>query len=61
MGILSEGDYDVTEGLVCSFPLKYKGNQNYEVVKGINLNDGKKARIKKCVEELESEASEIVV
>jgi malate dehydrogenase len=61
MGIVSEGDYDVTEGLVCSFPIKCKGNWNFEVVKGINLNDGKKERIKKCVEELESENNEIVV
>ena len=61
MGIVSEGDYDVTEGLVCSFPIKCKGNWNFEVVKGINLNDGKKERIKKCVEELKSENNEIVV
>ena len=61
MGVVSNGDYDVTKGLVCSFPLKCKGDWKYEVVKGINLNDGKKEKIKKCVEELESEASEIVV
>ena len=61
MGVVSNGDYDVTKELVCSFPLKCKGDWKYEVVKGINLNDGKKERIKKCVEELQSEANEIVV
>ena len=61
MGVVSNGDYDVDKGLVCSFPLKCKGNWKYEVVKGISLSDGKKEKIKKCVEELSSEASEIVV
>ena len=61
MGVVSDGDYDVTKGLVCSFPIKCKGGWNHEVIKGINLNEGKKEKIKKCVEELASEASEIVI
>ena len=61
MGIVSNGDYDVSKGLVCSFPIKCNGDWKYEVVTGIKLNDGKKEKIKKCVEELESEAKEIVV
>ena len=61
MGVVSDGDYDVTKGLVCSFPLKCKGNWQYEVVKGINLNNNKKETIKKCVEELQSEANDIVI
>ena len=61
MGIVSNGDYNVTKGLVCSFPLKCKGDWKFEVVDGINLNDGKKKRVKKCVEELESEANDIVI
>lgn len=61
MGIVSNGDYNVTKGLVCSFPLKCKGDWKFEVVDGINLNDGKKERVKKCVEELESEANDIVI
>ncbi len=61
MGVVSNGDYDVDKGLVCSFPLKCNGDWKYEVVKGISLSDGKKEKIKKCVEELSSEASEIVV
>jgi hypothetical protein len=46
---------------VSSFPIKCIGDWKYEVVKGIELNDGKKEKIKKCVEDLEGEASEIVV
>ena len=61
MGVVSDGDYDVTKGLVCSFPLKCKGNWQYEVVKEINLNNNKKETIKKCVEELQSEANDIVI
>ena len=61
MGVVSNGDYDVDKGLVYSFPLKCNGDWKYEVVKGISLSDGKKEKIKKCVEELSSEASEIVV
>ena len=61
MGIVSNGDYDVSKGLVCSFPIKCKGDWKYEVVTGIKLTDGKKEKIKKGVEELESEAKEIVV
>ena len=61
MGVVSEGDYDVTKGLVCSFPLKCKGNWKFEVVNGIDLNNNKKEYIKKCVEELQSESNEIVV
>ena len=61
MGVVSDGDYDVSKGLVSSFPIKCKGDWKYEVIKGINLNEGKKAKIKKCVEELECEANDIVI
>ena len=61
MGVVSVGDYDVNKDLICSFPLKCKGDWKYEIIKGIALNDGKKEKIKKCVEELQSEANEIVV
>ena len=61
MGIVSNGEYDISKGLVCSFPIKCKGDWKYEIVTGINLNAGKKEKIKKCVEELESEANDIVI
>ena len=61
MGVVSDGDYDIPKELVSSFPIKCKGNWNYEVIKGIELNDNKKEKIKKCVEDLQGEASEIVV
>ena len=61
MGVVSNGDYDIPNDLVSSFPIKCTGNWNYEIVKGIELNEGKKEKIKKCVKDLEGEASEIVV
>ena len=61
MGVVSNGDYDIPKELVSSFPIKCIGDWKYEVVKGIELDDGKKEKIKKCVEDLEGEASEIVV
>ena len=61
MGVVSEGDYDIDKDLVSSFPIKCTGNWKYEVIKDIKLNEGKKTKIKKCVEDLQSEASEIVV
>ena len=61
MGVVSDGDYDIPKELVSSFPIKCKGNWNYEVIKGIELNDNKKEKIKKCVKDLQCEASEIVI
>ena len=61
MGVVSNGDYDIPKELVSSFPIKCKGNWNYEVIKGIELNNTKKEKIKKCVEDLQGEANEIVV
>ena len=59
--LVSEGDYDIPKELVSSFPIKCTGNWKYEIVKGIVLNEGKKEKINKCVKDLESEASEIVI
>ena len=61
MGVVSNGDYDIPKDLVSSFPIKCTGNWKYEIVQGITLNDGKKEKIKKCVQDLEGEASEIVI
>jgi malate dehydrogenase len=61
MGVVSNGDYDIPKDLVSSFPIKCTGNWKYEIVQGIILNDGKKEKIKKCVQDLEGEASEIVI
>jgi malate dehydrogenase len=61
MGVVSNGDYDIPKDLVSSFPIKCTGNWKYEIVQGITLNDGKKEKIKKCVQDLEGEASEIII
>ena len=38
MGIISTGDYGITEGLIYSFPIKLV-NGNYKVVQGLKLDD----------------------
>ena len=53
--IVSDGSYDVPQGLVSSFPLHSKGDGGAEIVKGVTLNDFVKAKIAATVTELEKE------
>lgn len=59
MGVVSNGEYDVEKELVCSFPVKCKGEWKYEIVSGITLKDEKKQMILNSVKELIEEAKEI--
>ena len=52
---MSDGSYDVPQGLVSSFPLHSKGDGGAEIVKGVTLNDFVKAKIAATVTELEKE------
>lgn len=51
MGIVSKGEYGITEGLMYSFPITCK-NGYYEVVQGLNLDDFSKEMIKATENEL---------
>ncbi len=52
--IVSDGSYDVPDGLVSSFPVTSKGT-SYEIVQGLDINDFSRERINASVKELEEE------
>ena len=54
MAIPSSGDYDIEEGIICSFPCSCS-NGGYEVVQGIELTDFSRDRIQASVDELKEE------
>ena len=54
MAVCSKGDYGIPEGLIFSFPVTAKGG-NWEVVKGLQLDDFAKAKIKVTTDELLAE------
>jgi len=53
--VISDGSYDVPEGLVSSFPLRSGGDGSYEIVQGVKLSAYARERIAKTVGELERE------
>lgn len=52
--VKSDGSYGVREGVVFSFPIKSKGNGEYEIISNLNLSD----RIKKLIHLSERELLE---
>jgi malate dehydrogenase len=54
MAIPSTGDYDIEEGIICSFPCTCSG-AGYEVVQGIELTDFSREKIQASVDELKQE------
>jgi malate dehydrogenase len=54
MAIPSKGDYDIEEGIICSFPCTCS-NGEYEVVQGIELTDFSREKIQASVDELKEE------
>jgi malate dehydrogenase len=54
MAIPSAGDYDIEEGIICSFPVTCSGG-DYEVVQGIELTDFSREKIQASVDELKEE------
>jgi malate dehydrogenase len=54
MAIPSRGDYDLEEGIICSFPCTCS-NGEYEVVQGIELSDFSREKIEASVDELKEE------
>ncbi|MEY2403253.1 MAG: malate dehydrogenase [Acidimicrobiaceae bacterium] len=54
MAIVSDGSYDVPEGLISSFPVTCTGG-GYSIVQGLDINDFSRARIDKSTGELAEE------
>ena len=53
--IPSDGSYGIPEGLIFSFPLRSKGDGDYEIVQGLELNDFSKEKIQATSSELQME------
>ncbi|MEJ7714941.1 MAG: hypothetical protein WKF40_04225 [Thermoleophilaceae bacterium] len=54
MAVLSDGSYDVPEGIISSFPVT-TANGEYEIVQGLDLNDISREYIDKTAKELTDE------
>jgi malate dehydrogenase len=54
MAVLSDGSYDVPEGLVSSFPVTTSGG-NWSIVQGLDIDDFSRARIDTSTAELAEE------
>ncbi len=54
MAVISDGGYDVPEGLISSFPVTTKGG-NWAIVSGLDIDDFSRARIDKSTAELADE------
>jgi malate dehydrogenase len=54
MAVVSDGSYDVPEGLVSSFPVTTKGG-DWEIVQGLEIDDFSRGRIDASVAELGEE------
>ena len=55
VAVISDGSYDVPEGLVSSFPIRVAGDGWWEIVRGIQLESFARAKIAATVAELETE------
>ena len=58
MSVPSDGSYEVTEGIISSFPCVVKDGR-YEIVQGVELNDFSRERIAASVARLESERDQV--
>ncbi len=58
MSVISDGSYDIPEGLVCSVPVTCR-NFEYKIVEGIEMDDFSKEQLKIAIDELIEEKDEI--
>jgi malate dehydrogenase len=54
MGVVSDGSYDIPEGLICGFPCTCEGGE-WKVVEGLEIDEFSRGRIDASVEELVGE------
>ena len=54
VALISDGSYEVPEGLICSFPTRSDGSK-VEIVQGVPLDEFDRAKLALSVAELESE------
>ncbi len=54
MGVVSDGSYDIDEGLICGLPCECSGGE-WRLVEGLEINDFSRERIDATVNELKEE------
>ncbi len=55
MAVPSQGQYDVDEGLISSFPVRLEGGGSYEIVEGLEIERFAREKIERTVDELRGE------
>ena len=55
VAVVSDGSYDVPQGLVSSFPIRVAGDGWWEIVQGVQLDAFANAKVRATVAELEKE------
>ena len=58
MGVVSDGSYGISQGLVYSFPLTIDTPGTYKIVKNFKIDDWTKAKMKLTEDELLSEKAD---
>ena len=58
MAVVSDGSYDVPEGLVYSYPVTTKGGE-WEIVQGLEIDDFSRGKMDATAKELEEERSAV--
>ncbi|EDO45840.1 predicted protein [Nematostella vectensis] len=59
LGVISEGWYDIPEGIAFSFPVKFTGG-SWQVVEGLALSDSLKEVLKNIAQEAKAETEEVL-
>ena len=59
MGVPSDGSYGIPEGMIFGFPCECKGNGEYKIVQGIEIDDYAREKINKTLKELTDEAEAV--
>jgi len=59
MGVPSDGSYGVEKGIVCGFPVVCDGKGNYEIVKGLAMDEFSQQELDRTVQELKEEAAAV--
>jgi malate dehydrogenase len=54
MGIPADGSYDIPEGIIYGYPVTCKNGQ-YQIVKGLDINDFSRGRMQATLKELHEE------
>jgi malate dehydrogenase len=52
MAVMSDGSYDVPEGLICSFPVECGGDGSYRIVKGLEFTPFGREKFDASIKEL---------